>query len=433
MGKISKKKLLLISYYWQPAGGAGVQRWLKMTKYLSQYFDITIYHPQNAQYPIIDRSLYAKIPSDIKTLSYPIWEPYKWASLFSSKNKNYQKGEIEKSENQSIKAQISLWVRANFFVPDARMFWINPSVKFLSKQLEINNFDFIISTGPPHSTHLIAARLKKKYPQIKWLADFRDPWTQIDYFDKLHFLPFIKKKHYQLEKKVLQQADIVCTVSPSWKKNLEAIAQRSIELVYNGFDTEDFSNPISPNRDFTLTYVGSLNDDRNPNLLWEVLNEICDENSNFRDDFTLNLIGNISPQVQKDIAAFPWLEQHCNISEYLPHNQAIKSLLKSQILLLLINNTSNQKGIIPGKLFEYMAARRQILCIGNTTGDIAQIIRENQCGKVIDFSDKILLKNTLIEWYHLYQSNNLTVPNNTRFSKYSRENAALKIKGLLLF
>ncbi|MDG4949711.1 glycosyltransferase [Weeksellaceae bacterium KMM 9724] len=424
------KKVLLTSYYWPPAGGAGVQRWLKMSKVIAEQVELSVYHPKNADYPISDPSLNKEVPEQIKSISLPIREPYALAKKINPKNKNYQKGMIEDESKQSLLSKISLWVRANLFIPDARSGWIQPSYKFLKNYLQENPQDVIISTGPPHSMHMIALKLKNTFPDIKWIADFRDPWTAIDYFDKLPLQSWALKKHQSQEKQVLLKADAVTTVSPTWAKDLGKLGNRKVEVIYNGFDKEDFVEKHHPSDDFVLTYIGSLNADRNPKNLWTALNQLC-ENQEFYNDFRLRLIGSIAPEVRENIAEHPLLESKTEYVAYLEHQKAVEALQESQVLLLLINQTANENGIIPGKFFEYLAAERVIMCIGKKDSDIAQLLNDLSAGVVINRDDKEEMLSVLRILFHEYQNHLLNRNKKFNISTYSRKNAAFQFLKLI--
>lgn len=174
------KKVLIITYYWRPAGGPGVQRWLKFVKYLRDFnIEPIIYAPENPTYPIIDTKIGDDLPSDIQIIKYPIWEPYKLSSVFSKNKTQKISSGIIPRKKISLTEKIMLWIRGNLFIPDARKFWVKPSVAFLSEFIQNNDIQTIITTSPPHSIHLIGYYLKRKFPDIKWITDFRDPWTTI--------------------------------------------------------------------------------------------------------------------------------------------------------------------------------------------------------------------------------------------------------------
>ena len=426
------KKVLVITYYWPPSGGAGVQRWLKFSKYLQEYgWKPIIYTPENPEAPSQDFSLLHEIPESIEIVKTPIWEPYEFYKKLvgMKKGEKVNAGFLNEKKKPGMAEAFSTWVRGNFFIPDARKFWIKPSIKFLIKFLKDNPVDAIISTGPPHSMHLIALGVKNEL-NIPWLADFRDPWTQIDFYHQLRLTKFADNKHKRLEKSVLEKADIVTTVSKNWSKDLEALYPRKIEVVTNGFDPADFDqNNGKLDSKFTLTHVGSLNKDRNPNFLWATLKEICNENKAFESDLEIKFIG------KTDIAVFEQLEKEgltekAKKAEYMPHREVIAEASKSQVLMLLINNTPNVAGIIPGKIFEYLASFRPILCIAPHDGDSATIIRDSGAGVVVDFNDSVNLKATILNFYSKYQKGNLNVSTGS-INQFSRRTLTGSIAGLL--
>ena len=232
----SKKKVLIITYYWPPAGGSGVQRWLKFMKYLRD-FDIEpiIYTVKNPSYPILDDSLLSEIPEGIEIVKQPIFEPNSLLSIFGSKSKNESAGFLD--PNPSFLGKIMQYIRANYFIPDARKYWIKPSVRFLSNYIEKNAVDVVITTGPPHSLQLIGLQLKKQ-KGVKWISDFRDPWTEIDYFHQLPLTKKATKKHHILEEEVIRKSDMILVVGDTMKKKFLKYSD-SIEVITNGFDTNE--------------------------------------------------------------------------------------------------------------------------------------------------------------------------------------------------
>ena len=283
------KKVLIITYYWPPAGGPGVQRWLKFVKYLRDFgVEPVVYIPENPNYPLIDKSFINEVPKDIEVIRQPIFEPYKLAAVLSKKNtKTISSGIIKQKEKQNFIQKLMLFIRGNFFIPDARKFWIQPSVKFLKSYLEKTNIDTIITTGPPHSLHLIGLGLKRQL-HLRWIADFRDPWTQIGYQKQLKLTKYSAKKHQSLEKQVLNTADQIITTSFTTKKEFALKTTKPIEVITNGFDSE-LNTESKLDEIFSISHIGSLLSGRNPELLWKVLAEISKENENFRRDFKLKL------------------------------------------------------------------------------------------------------------------------------------------------
>ena len=309
------------------------------------------------------------------------------------------------------------YIRANFFIPDARKFWIQPSVKFLSNYLKNHKIDAIISTGPPHSVHLIGLKLKKQLG-IKWISDFRDPWTEIDYFKQLPLTKKATKKHHQLEQEVLVNSDMTIVVGETMKQRYLKHTS-SIKVITNGFDTIQNSLPQKLDSNFSITHVGSMNSDRNPQILWDVLKEICDSNSDFKKDLRIKFIGKIDDSVLQDVKVF---DQKTIIRiPYVDHKDVNSYQVSSQVLLLSINNVPSAKGIITGKIFEYLQAKRPILAIGPEDGDAAIILKNTNAGEIVDFKNKKTLKALIIDFYNTYKEGNLHVKSDN-INQYHRKN-----------
>tara|TARA_B100000965_G_scaffold402101_1_gene427325 strand:+ start:146 stop:1444 length:1299 start_codon:yes stop_codon:yes gene_type:complete len=425
------KNVLIISYYWPPMGGGGVQRWLKTSKYLKRCSDWNpiILTVNNAEISIYDESLLDEV-KDITVLRSPIWEPFRLYKMFTGrKNEKINPGFLSTSNKKSFFDNFSMWIRGNIFIPDAKCFWINPAYKVIKNFLKSKKIDVVVSTGPPHTTHLIANKIKKKY-NIPWLADFRDPWTNIDFYHKLK-LSFISDKiHKKLELKVLKNANVVTTVSKSWAKDLYKIYNREISVINNGFDPEDFDskNIINLDSNFTITHAGSINADRNHNIFWETLNELCISNNDFRENLEIKLIGPIDFSVRESIDKFN-LNQNVTIIDQMPHNFVIKNLISSQLLYLPLNNSPNVNGIIPGKTYEYMASRRPIICIGNVKGDTAEILNQTKTGYTCSFDDFDCLKEKILYFYSLYLKKKLIIKSEN-ISIYSRKELAIKFTNI---
>jgi glycosyltransferase involved in cell wall biosynthesis len=395
------KRVLIITYYWPPSGGAGVQRWLKFVKYLRGYgWEPVVFTPENPEFPESDPSLFRDVPENLEVIKRPIWEPYNAYKRFlgQKKEEKIQTGFLSVRKKNPLAENVSVWIRGNLFIPDARRFWIRPSVRFLLDYLVTHPVDAIVSTGPPHSMHLIALGIKERM-NLPWLADFRDPWTGIDFYHLLKLTRWADRKHHRLERSVLSRADRISVVSWNWANDLNELWPRSYEVITNGFDPDDFSigkTDVTPA--FELTHIGSLNKDRNPEFLWEVIADLCNENPDFNRDLRLRFIGKC------DISLFQSLEEHGLLSrtdriDYMPHDEVLRASASSQVLLLLLNNTPNVMGIVPGKLFEYLATRRPILCIGIPGGDSARIIRETKAGATCNFGDRSGLKEKLLSLY----------------------------------
>ena len=417
------KKALIITYYWPPAGGPGVQRWLKFVKYLRDFgWEPVVYTVENPSYPIMDESLYKEIPEGVELLKQPIFEPYKLAGLLTSKKEidKVKGGFISTKEKQNTFSKITTWVRGNFFIPDARKFWVKPSVKYLKAYLVNNDIDIVITTGPPHSVHLIGLELKKLLG-IKWIADFRDPWTNIDYYSKLMLTKWADRKHHKLERDVIESADKILIVSKTWKNELSHIAGDKIEVVTNGYDTEKESEEdVVLDSKFSIAHIGSMNADRNPLVLWQALRECLNENPELEKDIQVKLAGSVSDEVFESLQDLD-LDKYVYHEKYLSHNDVITFQKKSQVLLLILNNTPNVMGIVPGKFFEYLNAKRPILTIGPENGDLSEILSKTKGGVVIDYHKKDKMKVLIKNYFNDFKSGKLIVDSNN-LESYSRRN-----------
>ena len=431
------KRVLIITYYWPPSGGSGVQRWLKMSKYLPENgWQPVIYTPEDGEYPIEDPSLEKDVPPQAEIIRRPIVEPYTLYKKFLGirKEEKVKAGFIkEEGGKTGWKERLSIWVRGNLFIPDARCWWIKPSVRYLKEYLKDHPVDAIISTGPPHSMHLIAMKLKEALG-TPWIADFRDPWTEIDYYSKLRLSRRADRKHHRLEREVLTKADKVVTVSPNWAGRLEKLGAPSADVIYNGFDQSDIetSGQTTPSDKFTLTYLGVLFKVRNPESLWEALGERVKEDTVFAEQLQVKLIGQVDKEVTQAIAKHGLTEQVA-FSAYIPHDQVAEALHQSSVLLLPLmpETETDTLGLIPAKLFEYMASGRPILCIGPEDGDTAHIIAETKTGVTVGFDDKERMKKVIKDFHQQYLTNGLPSNKNKEIEKYSRKFMAEKYSQLL--
>lgn len=434
---MEKKKVLIVSYYWPPGGGGGVMRWLKFSKYLFNEpdWEPIIYTPENAGYLIWDESLEKEIPEGLEVLKLPILEPnnfLKTLGLSKFKSKIAAGGVGKKKENNSLIERSLIWIRSNLFIPDPRVFWVKPSVRFLKKELKNRKIDAIITTGPPHSMHLIGLELKRAVG-IPWIADFRDPWTFIDFFEDLSLSKWATRRHFRLEREVLENADKLVTVSPWCAEEFERRTTKiKFEVIYNGYDPEEFKKvPVEClDTDLTIVHVGSLNKDRNAEVFWEAIAELCSENSEFKKSLKIRLIGSVAPEVFSKINELS-LNEQVLIEKHLPHHSIIELIQKAQLLLLLINNTSTASGILPGKFYEYLGANRPIMCIGGSDSDIAKLIDKTKAGKIVEFDKKEEMKRELLAFYEVYKSKGY-IPSTTReIENYSRRFESKQFASLL--
>jgi len=423
------KKALIITYYWPPAGGPGVQRWLKFVKYLPDYnIQPIVYCPKNPSYPILDESLTKELSKDIVILKQPIKEPYKLAGLLSKKAAStISSGVIPKEKKQSVIEKVMLFVRGNFFIPDARKNWVKPSVDFLTDYIKKENIETIITTGPPHSLHLIGLQLKQKL-DVKWIADFRDPWTTIGYHKKLKLTKASQLKHQDLELKVLNSADQLIVTSENTKREFEFKTNQPITVITNGYDTTISEKPKKDSK-FTIAHIGSLLSERNPKHLWEALSELINENEAFKADFELNLIGVVSDDVLQEIYSHN-LKDYTNVVGYVSHDDAIKAQMQSQVLLLIEIDSEDTKAIIPGKLFEYMISNTPILAIGPKDSDVERIIKSTNTGAYFFYEANNTLKSQILAYFNAYKENTL-VTKPIGLKPYSRKELTKTLSELI--
>lgn len=424
-------RVLIIAYYWPPAGGPGVQRWLNFVRHLPQFgIEPIVYVPQNPSYPLLDDSLRDNVP-DVEILKQPISEPYKIATLFSKRNiSTISSGLIPKKSKQSLIQKALLFIRGNFFIPDARKNWVMPSVRYLSEYLKHNSVDAIITTGPPHSLHLIGLELQEKF-NLKWIADFRDPWTTIGYHDKLRLMDWAKQKHKRLERHVLNAADHIITTSFTTKSEFLEKTTKTISVITNGYNSSDVDTHKPPDLDsnFTIAHIGSLLAERNPLFLWKALKELVSTNQIFAERLELKLAGTISEEVLQSIAEFG-LSKYVTHLGYLSHKEAFNEMRNSQVLVLIEIDSEFTKGIIPGKLFEYLLAGRPILAIGPNNWDVEQIILDTNAGKTFNYDSKEAIKKELLTFFELYKIGSLQVISKN-ISQYSREKLTKQLSELI--
>lgn len=431
---MEQKKILIITYYWPPAGGPGVQRWLKFAKYLPEFgWKPVIYTPENPSYPLLDETLMKDVPEDIEIVRTKIWEPYQLAEKLNKSNKKFKAGQFDVGKNQSWKSKLSIWVRGNFFIPDARVFWVKPSIQFLEKYIQENNIDTIVTSGPPHSLHLIGLGLKNKFPNLKWIADFRDPWTEISYYKHLKLTKSSDKKHRQLESAVFKNADITLATSYTDAENFRKAGANSV-CITNGFDESD-SDKIKGQTEnilkdkFTLSYIGVLEQLRNPENLWKVLDELVKENIDFAKYFSLKFVGRIDDKILNFIENSRVKNHILNLG-YLAHGKAVEEMQNSEILLITNFPNESSKGIIPGKIFEYLASGKQILSFGPEQADVSKILDETQAGKHFGYSDYETVKKFILEKFELWKNGQLS-ENTQHIEQFSRKNLTKQLSEIL--
>lgn len=433
------KRVLIITYYWPPSAGSGVQRWLKTVKYLRQYgYEPVVYTVSNSQFELRDEALLSEVPNGVEVIRQPIWEPFDLYNRFmgaKQKATNNVNPLYAAKQGKGLKARLAIWVRSNLFIPDTRMFFISPSVKYLTQYLKTNPVEVMVTTGPPHSMHVIGLgvkrALKKQGVNLPWLADFRDPWTQIGFYKELNLSGFARHKHERLEYAVLTESDSVVAVSHAMAEDMDTLAPIKTQVVHNGYDEADFqfTGPAQASNSFTISYVGMLGFPRNHQVFWKALADLTATNEAFAKHLRIDFYGKIDPVVQASAEEFG-LSNWLSFKPYMPHHEILEVQRSSAVLLLMIDNVNNSKGILTGKIFEYLALQRPILCIGPEGGDAQAVIQETQSGYFSDYHDLETLKQNLMTLFTGWITNT-PVTSPSGYEKFSRRVLAGKFASLL--
>ena len=398
-----ERSALLITYYWPPAGGAGVHRWLRMSRYFKENkVNLHVYCPQDAAWPIIDLALNEEVSPDLTIVRRKIFEPHRY--LGSKNNPNKGAG-ITQNKKAGLVQRFIIWVRGNLFIPDARVCWIRPSARFLKNYLkEHPEIDTIISTGPPHSMHLIARQLKQKFPTLNWVADFRDPWTEIDFYQELLPGKWADSRHKRLEKAVLSEANTIVTVSAACAEGLSSIVGRKVEVVTNGFIFPDFDEKqVELDKKFTIAHFGSMPYSRNPDALWIALENLLFRLPALREHLEIKLVGSVDFKIH-EILEEKGLATYVNSISSVSHAESLQLQRQTQLLLLIANNSGNTKGILTGKFFEYLGAKRPILAIGEKESNLEQAMDNTEAGLFADYWQAIEIGSFLEQRFELFLS-----------------------------
>ena len=431
------KRVLVITYYWPPTGGSGVQRWVKFVKYLKEEgWQPVIYTPENPEQLAVDESLLEDIPADCEIVKTRIVEPYELYKKFLRKS-GHSKEAVEvnpvNAQNKSFVQKVAMWIRGNLFRPDPRCLWIGPSVRFLKKYLKEHPVDLIVSTGPPQSMHMIGRKLAKA-TGLPWIADFRDPWTKIFYFKHLSMTGSTEMWHKKMEKKVLDEASAVVAVSPLVQQEFQAMTQTPVELITNGFDECDFADERcteadgGPDKEFTITHTGLFAADGNPTTLWSVLAEKCSKDQAFKELLKIKLVGKTDEQIISSIKAEGLGDNLVDLG-YQPHSEAVQAQRSASLLILPLRKEPEYRAVLPGKLFEYLASWRPVLGIGQTNGAMSMILNTTKTGVVLDWEDKTSIERFIDLCWERHQNGELSVED-ADISQFTRKNLTHRMAGL---
>ena len=425
------KKLLIVTYYWPPAGGPGVQRWVKLSKYLSklgyQCFVVTV-DENHASYPSTDLSLQKDIDASIKVTKTKSFEVLKIFSTLFKKEKVPYAGIPDKNK-MSFVGRLALYIRSNFFIPDARIGWNSYAIKACEQIIEKENIDVVITTSPPHSTQLIGLILKKKFKNIKWIADLRDPWTDIYYYEKLSHTKKAKQKDLFLERQVLEIADVITVTSPITEKlyasKIDKALSHKIKTITNGFDEDDFPNTRSTiSSTFTITFAGTINEQFAIEGFIKAVKNIVAKHNNV----VLHFVGTIDSYTKQLLEME--IPNHHKITSYVPHKELMNYLMQSQVLLLSIPKGNNQ-GTIPGKLFEYLATQKAIVCLSPDGGSAGNIIAECEAGKTFTHDATTEISTYLQQLVMDFEAGKGISVTSTTYKKYARKELAKQFADLV--
>lgn len=399
-----------------------------MSRYLKSFgWDPVIYTPENPSFGIIDESLYKDVLPEIEVIKLPIWEPYQLFAGIKGKKGMITASDIRIREKKSVLDKIFLWARANLFIPDPRVFWVKPSAKFLPGIIKSNGIDAVITTGPPHSLHLIGRELKKK-TGIKWIADFRDPWTKWDLYEEFPMAFWVRRKQKNLERKVLKEADEVFTNNDFVRNQFEEIAGRQVKVISNGYDEADFRDFQKKDTDiFTIRHVGIIDEMRDPSNFLKALKLFISDHPERK--FKVEFIGNVADTFQRKVLNDNALNQHIDFKPYQPHDEIIRLYEKTDVLLLVLANTSNAAGNTPGKIYEYLRSGARILALGPTEGEVAAILQYTEAGKIAAHHDTIQIKENLEQFFQTYIHN--ARQESKHVEEYSRKAQAGKVAEIL--
>jgi glycosyltransferase involved in cell wall biosynthesis len=406
------RKVLIISYYWPPSGGPGVQRILKFAKYLPKYgWEPIILTVKNGEYPSTDLSLKAELDTlNIKVYESFALEPFRIFKWISN-TKELPTYQLNKQSKEGLIVRVSNWVRLNLFLPDARIGWIPFARKMAEKIIKTHGVEVVFTSGPPHSSHFIASKLKKKM-NIKWLGDFRDPWTEFFNYHDSSRTQIARNLDKKLEGKILNKVDHLVTVSPSISRLFSQHIgnSKNVTTIMNGFDEDDFSdvqNSKQNGKDIIISYVGNMAKSQDPIEFLELIQNLNTEN-NF--NIRVNFVGNIHSDILGKIESLGYAKFINRIS-YVSHSEAIKYMCEADYVLLLIPNVPNNKGIVTGKIFEYIRSGSTILMLGPKDSDAGNIIKQSESGFVFNYGNIDGLKSIFNE------RKTRNVKNNSQFSR----------------
>lgn len=421
-----QKKILIITYYWPPCGGSGVQRWLKFVKYLPQFgWTPYVCTPENPAFNLRDESLLKDVPEEAEVLRLPIWEPYRLLGKLTSQKE--ESPVVFPKTRKSWASLVSTFIRGNFFIPDPRIFWVKPASRFLEDLIQQEKISHMVTTGPPHSVHLIGLRLKKRIPSVKWIADFRDPWSEWHLLDDFLTTRPVKEIHRYLERKIITRADAVLTVTPYLAQRFSMRGGRKITCITNGYDDEDFIGIDYHRTDhFTIRHVGLL---RDAGPFMNAFKNAVAANEDFGRLARIEFIGVVHDDFRKRVQEDKTLRHRVNFMPYIPHEQLKTVYSKTDLLLLVIPDVPLARGYLPGKLFEYLACCRPVIGLGPEDGDAAEVLKNTGSGSMAGWKNVTGLTNLLLGYFRQWQNGDNLITTNA--ARYSRKNLTADLVNML--
>jgi glycosyltransferase involved in cell wall biosynthesis len=430
---MSKQKILVVTYYWPPSGGSGVQRWLKFVKYLPDFgWKPYVCTPDNPALVQRDESLLADVSPEAEIIRLPIWEPYNIFFKLSGGGKDsvVKPSELSLQKKKTFFQKTASWIRGNFFIPDPKIFWVRPTVKFLHQYLKEHEINNVITTGPPHSVHLIGLGLKKKNPALNWIADFRDPWSEWSFLDSFNMMSIVKARHRRLERKVLTKADHVLTITPYYVGRFGKLSKRSVELIPNGYDHEDFKNiEYKIPKQFTIRHVGIVYDMADPQPLIDALEILLNKIPALSTELVVEFVGEVNATFRQALQCSKAGEVF-HFREPVPHKELMTLYGETSVLLLNLNGYKHAEGLLPGKLFEYIATGLPVLGIGPVEGNAAALLKSSGAGVMFGKDQAESIATFIHEAYLRWKKSEPARTVNDNIA-YSRKSLAGKIAALL--
>ena len=391
-------RLLVITYYWPPSGGAGVQRCLKFVKHLGAFgveATVITVDPAQATYPVRDESLLAEVPAGVRVIRTATSEPFESYKKLTGRAVPY--GGFANEGKPGLMQKALRFVRSNLFIPDPRRGWNRHALAAAERLLAAGEtFDAVLTSSPPHSTQLIGLALQRRHG-LRWLADLRDPWTDIYYYHDLHHTPLAAWLDARYERRVLTQADAVLVTSPETKRlflgKLPDLPAAKFHVLPNGYDESDFQRPSQPpTACLRITHTGTITELYHIDQLLLAVAACAARHPDV--PLQLRFVGQVSAELRGQIGRAGLLPV-TEFIDFVPHDQSVDHLLSASVLLMAIPDVPRNFGILPGKVFEYLAANKPILCVGPAGSDADNLLQECGAGQALPYADSVLMHETL--------------------------------------